>query len=106
MAVRSSAAEGLGSLRDTLAVGPLVRGLSDPDATVRHQVVNPLHRLWTGEAEAAVTRSEAVRALGRLDDARAVDDLIGLLKRQDGPDHQTPRQALQPLTGVDYVEVE
>ena len=145
--VRSTAAEGLGNLRDTLAVGPLVRALGDSAAIVRQQVVVALHRLWTPEAQAAVVRSlhdrdetvrfiavqslgvhrtrpardmlrtalrdtnvwvraEAARALGRLGDDAVVDDLVGLLKRQDGPDHQAARESLQTLTGMDYVVVE
>ena len=51
-------------------------------------------------------RAETARALGRLGDDEAVDDLVRLLKQSEGPDHQTARQALQTLTGMDYVVVE
>ena len=54
---RSAAAQGLGNLRDTLAVPPLVQALSDTAPLVRQLAVNALHALWTAEAEAAVTRS-------------------------------------------------
>ena len=53
--VRAAAAEGLAATGDTLAVPALVHALADTSSSVRKQAVVALHRLWTPQAEAALT---------------------------------------------------
>ena len=48
-------------------------------------------------------RAEAARGLAQLADTTAVDALVGLLKRSDGPDAEAAHKALLDLTGIDYV---
>ena len=146
-AVRVAAAKSLATLRDTLAVPPLLAALRDTAAGVRQQSLISLQHLWSPRVEAAVRRSlrdpdetvrfiaaqmlgthrakesylalsgalsdtsiwvrvEAARALGQLGDTAAVEDLVKLLKRGDGPDSEAARRALLVLTDVDYVVVD
>ena len=51
--VRGAAAWSLGNLRDTTAVAPLVRALTDSVALVRQQALAALQFLWTPTAETA-----------------------------------------------------
>lgn len=92
------------------------RGLQDPDETVRFIAVQMLgtrralgSRLALSNALSDTSiwvRVKAARALGQLGDTAAVEDLVKLLKRGDGPDSDAARRALLVLTGVDYVVVD
>lgn len=55
--LRAAAAQSLGASDDTLAVPALVYALQDTASSVRKQAVIALHRLWTQQAEGAVTRA-------------------------------------------------
>lgn len=55
--LRAAAAQSLGVSDDTLAVPALVHALQDTASSVRKQAVVALHRLWTQQAEGAVTRA-------------------------------------------------
>lgn len=93
-----------------------VRCLRDADETVRFIAAQMLGTRRAGRARdalcaalsdsSACVRTEAARALGLLGDTTAVESLVELMRRRDGPDQQAARQALQALTGMDYVVVE
>ena len=83
--IRAAAAEGLGNLRDTLAVPPLVRALQDTVPLVRQRILTALHRLWTHQAEQA--------ALSLLRDP---DETIRFIAAQTLGVHRTSR-ARDPL---------
>ena len=55
--LRAAAAQSLGASDDTLAVPALVHALQDTASSVRKQAVVALHRLWTQQAEGAITRT-------------------------------------------------
>jgi HEAT repeat protein len=55
--LRAAAAQSLGASDDTLVVPALVHALQDTASSVRKQAVAALHRLWTQQAESAVTRT-------------------------------------------------
>ncbi|MBT6148941.1 MAG: HEAT repeat domain-containing protein [Gemmatimonadetes bacterium] len=55
-AVRVAAAKGLATLRDTLAVPPLLAALRDTAALVRQQSLVSLQHLWSTRVEAAARR--------------------------------------------------
>ncbi len=92
------------------------RGLRDPDETVRFIAAQMLgtHRasasrlaLDNALSDTSIwVRVEAARALGQLGDTAAVEGLVKLLKRGDGPDSEAARDALGVLTGLDYVVVD
>lgn len=75
---RRLAANGLGQLKDRVAVGPLLEALDDPDAELRER---------------------AVRALGRIGDVRAAPAVIPLLGEVE-----TAADAVGKLVGKELVE--
>lgn len=87
---RGGAAETLGRIGDSRAVGPLIRALSDPNMVVRRFAMAALLRLGAMNAVPAIVRrledrSGGVRVLaahvlGALSDPRAVPALIGALR--------------------------
>lgn len=114
--VRQGALAALHYLRNPAVEKAALKSLQDPDETVRYIAAQMLgtHRIHQGLTglRAALrdnnvwVRAEAARALELLGDSSAVDDLIGLLKTREGPDHTAARKALKTLTGSDYVVVE
>ena len=90
--------------------------LRDPDETVRFIAAQMMGTHRTGKARDALckalldtslwVRTEAARSLGFLGDSTAVENLVALLRREGGPDHDAARQALRAITGMDYVLVE
>lgn len=75
-AIRKSAAEVVGEIRDASAVVPLIATLEDKDWEIRHS---------------------AAEALGKIGDARAVDPLITALKDKDEYVRQATAEALGNL---------
>jgi len=114
--VRQQAVAALHRLWTPRAEAAIVGTLQDRDETVRyiavqslgkHRVRSALDFLRTALRDTSIwVRTEAARALGGLGDTSAVEDLVRLLKQQDGPDHQAARAALQEITGLDYVVVQ
>ncbi|MBI4263128.1 MAG: HEAT repeat domain-containing protein [Acidobacteria bacterium] len=94
--VRQRALEGLASMRDPAAIPALLKALRDPSVEVRERALNALAPFDTPEAvegvlsaltdQSAGVRARAARQLavlgsrGRLDDAKYVGVLSGLLK--------------------------
>ena len=114
--VRQQVVAALHLLWTAEARAAVTSSMQDPDETVRfiaaqslgaHRVLPALEPLRAALRDTSVwVRAEAARALGKLGDDRAVDDLVRVMKQHDGPDHRAARQALQALTGMDYVVVE
>jgi HEAT repeat protein len=114
--VRQQAVAALHRLWTPTAEAAIVGALQDRDETVRyiaaqslgkHRLRPALAALRTALRDTSVwVRAESARALGGLGDTSVVDDLVRLLKQHDGPDHQAAREALQELTGLDYVVVQ
>ena len=114
--VRQQAVAALHRLWTPTAEAAVASTLKDRDETVRyiavqslgkHRVLQALDLLRAALRDSSVwVRVEAARALARLGDPGAVDDLVRLLKQHGGPDHQAAREALQELTGMDYVVVQ
>ena len=83
--VRCAAAQGLGNLRDTTALAPLITALQDSMGLVRQHALSALYYMWTPTAEAAAIaalrdRDETVRyiaaqMLGHHQTSRALDEL-------------------------------
>ncbi len=114
--VRQNVVAALNRLWTVDASAAVARSLEDPDETVRfiaaqalgaHRTLQARDLLRSALRDTSVwVRAEAARALGMIGDASAVKDLVELLERNDGPDHQAARQALHELTGTDYAVVE
>ena len=105
--VREAAAENLGDLGNTRAVGPLIKALSDTDSEVRGWAVYALGDLNDTRAvdplilalndTAPNVRGYAALSLGQLGDTRAVDPLIQTLSAKDSDDRASAAQALGEL---------
>ena len=103
--VRDQAAWALRELRDPALAGALVKALAVPGADVPHiawilretardtapGLLAPLF-----DAEAAVVRRQAVRALGMLDCSQAVETVRGVLAREKDPAVRAAAEALLP----------
>lgn len=111
--VRQSAIAALNKVWLTSS-GPFVlNAMRDPDEKVRFiatqiaairpipDALRPLRQSL--EDTSPWVRAEAARGLAQLADTTAVDALVGLLKRSDGPDAEAAHKALLDLTGIDYV---
>jgi HEAT repeat protein len=111
--VRQSAIAALNKIWLTSS-GPFVlNAMRDPDEKVRFiatqiaairpipDALRPLRQSL--EDTSPWVRAEAARGLAQLADTTAVDALVGLLKRSDGPDAEAAHKALLDLTGIDYV---
>jgi HEAT repeat protein len=114
--VRQQAVAALHRLWTPTAESAVVGALQDRDETVRYIAAQSLGKHRARPALAALrtalrdtsvwVRAEAAWALGGLGNTSVVDDLVRVLKQYDGPDHQAAREALQELTGLDYVVVQ
>jgi HEAT repeat protein len=112
-AVRHSALAGLNRLWSGTSETAALAALHHKDETTRYiavqilskrRVVAALEDLSIALADSSVwVRLEAARALGRLNDLRAVPSLEKMLKRYNGPDSDEARRSLRALTGMDYV---
>lgn len=111
--VRQSAIAALNKIWLTSS-GPFVlHAMRDPDEKVRFiatqiaairpipGALRPLRQNLTDTSP--WVRAEAAGGLAQLADTAAVDALIDLLKRSDGPDAEAAHKALLDLTGIDYV---
>ena len=111
--VRQSAIAALNKIWLTSS-GPFVlNAMRDPDEKIRFiatqiaairpipDALRPLPQSL--EDTSPWVRAEAARGLAQLADTTAVDALVGLLKRSDGPDAEAAHKALLDLTGIDYV---
>jgi HEAT repeat protein len=87
--MRTMAAEHLGELRDTAAIGPLIDSLDDPSGPVRDAAAAALVRFGDAAVEAVLAalgdpsaekRSYAAGILGRIGSPRAV---VGLVAKMD-----------------------
>ncbi len=91
----------------------VLKAMRDPDEKVRfiatqiaaiRQIPSARHNLRLAlEDPSPWVRAEAARGVAQLADTSAVDALIDLLKRRDGPDAAAAQKALLQLTGIDYV---
>lgn len=105
--VREAAAEKLGDLGNTRAVGPLIKALSDTDSGVRGWAAYALGELNDTRAvdplilalndTAPNVRGYAALSLGQLGDTRAVGPLIHTLSATDSDDRASAVQALGDL---------
>jgi HEAT repeat protein len=89
--VRRQAAEALGKISDPRAVEPLITTLSDPDPLIRRQAIQalgkikdpragkPLTEILIDTDEEPYVRATAAGALGRIEQATAVNALISAL---------------------------
>lgn len=83
VAIRRSAAEALGNIRDGRAVEPLVQALNDEDTAVR---------------------GNAAYALGYLGDRRAIEPLVHILKHMDKDDRRKATNALAEIKDAGTIE--
>ncbi len=99
---RTLAAESLGKIRDTRAVEPLIAAFRDA-SDVRDAAVEALSRIGRAAVEPLIAalkhhnwevRENAVKALGRIRDARVVEPLIAALKDKD---ESVRRAAIEPM---------
>lgn len=119
--IRRVAAEALGQIGDTLAVGPLILALRDNNSEVRWAAAEALGKIgphWP-QSEAAKrlvpdfiaalqdedsSVSEAAKALGQIGDVRAVDPLIMALRDEDPDVRESAAEALGKIGDVRSVE--
>ncbi|MBI2501951.1 MAG: HEAT repeat domain-containing protein [Candidatus Latescibacteria bacterium] len=88
--VRIAAAQGLGNLRDTSVVAPLIEALEDSMPLVRHHVLQVLNRLWNPSVERVVLRAVkdpdetiryiAVQMLGQRQTSQGLEILRAVLR--------------------------
>ncbi|MEE2659862.1 MAG: HEAT repeat domain-containing protein [Candidatus Latescibacterota bacterium] len=115
--VRREALSSLNRLWTVAAEIAVIAALrEDEDETVRyiaaqalghHQATLALEALKTATLEDSSTwvRVEAVRALGNIGDPRVTPELERVLRSYDGQEQEAAVEALQQLTGVDYVVI-
>ena len=90
--VREEAATALGELRDTRAIGPLLRVLKDSDRAVRHAAITSLTAIGPAAVEPVgaclndgdlTVQESAASILSEIGDARVVDLLMAALQSSD-----------------------
>jgi HEAT repeat protein len=108
--VRRKAAEALGKLQGVQAVEPLIAALKDEHELVRQVALRALGQIWQlprlaelGSSSRSMRR-EAVEALGKLRDARAVEPLIVALEDDDWWVRSGAARALRKLGDTRAVE--
>lgn len=103
----------LGEIRDARAIPCLSAALKDGNSTVRMLAAYGLTRMGEGAANPLLVeladknspgRSDAAYALGKLNQAAAIEPLIAALKEKDEGLRKESAKALSRMTGQDFGE--